>query len=205
MFGQACQTRTDCIAHSRNLGTRNSRPVEDLLPPFPALTTDEEREKKAELHQPGTYHVIANPRSFESMPEYRDDSIPSIELGQPSPQSSHIPGNDINLPEGSSNVVILRTFEDTPRRASVQTTYRQFETSSSNFLSPVLDKHSARRYSSDSVVPSREHEGRDAMLLEHYRKTISPQIMRRRLLDGEEDIFILQAKTYPPVGFLSLK
>lgn len=35
------------------------RSSQDLLPPFPALTTDEDREKKAQMWEPGTYLVVA--------------------------------------------------------------------------------------------------------------------------------------------------
>jgi hypothetical protein len=44
----------------------------DSLPPFSILTTDEERERKAEVSSPGTYHVVVNPNSFSGLPEYFD-------------------------------------------------------------------------------------------------------------------------------------
>jgi hypothetical protein len=164
------------------------------------VTTDEEREKKAESHQPGTYHVIANPRSFESLPEYRDANISNLEAGRTFLEYGQHPAveNLDTADRENPNIVVLRTFEDMPRRASVQTTHRHIPQP----LSPLLERHSARRHSSDinQVVPLLEERGgRDETLLEHYRRAISPQILRRELPDGEEDIFIMQARSYPPV------
>ena len=53
---------------------------EDQLPPFPLLDNDEDREKKAEHRLPGTYHIVANPSSFESLEEH-EDSIEGPGLG----------------------------------------------------------------------------------------------------------------------------
>lgn len=188
------------------------RPVEDPLPPFNSLTTDEEREKKAELHQPGTYHVITNPRSFESLPEYRDTSTSASESGRTTLPFREPRGReDLNTSgrdDDNPNIVILKTFEDMPRRASVQSTYRHAAQPSSPLLlsSPLLEHHTARRHSaSDDPHHAAQlvgHGSRDEILLEHYRRTISPQILRRELFEGEEDIFILHARTYPPVGSL---
>jgi len=61
---------TDLAANTSERDRSLDRSVEDSLPPFAALTTDEEREKKAELRNPGTYHVVVNPRSFVSLSEY---------------------------------------------------------------------------------------------------------------------------------------
>ncbi|KUJ22518.1 uncharacterized protein LY89DRAFT_728652 [Mollisia scopiformis] len=185
------------------------RSAEDLLPPFQLLTTDEEREKKAELYQPGTYHVIANQESFESLPEYRDGGTSMVgsrrgllqssnhrsEVGYDVPQRGPRDGHD-------PNVVILRSFEDVPRRASLQSSYISVARPSSP--SHSLTRHSPRRHSSDlhgmaSSISSERHERRDAILLEHYRRIISPKLFRRELDDGEEDVFEKEARTHPPV------
>jgi hypothetical protein len=99
------------------------------LPPFSALTTDEEGEMKAELKKPETYHVIANPKSFESLPEYRDEGTSSFERTPASKQSSPVHDG-----EGSAscisgcltedledpNTVILKVFEEIVPGGSTQ-------------------------------------------------------------------------------------
>jgi tetratricopeptide (TPR) repeat protein len=42
-------------------------------------------------------------------------------------------------------------------------------------------------------------ESRDALLLQHYRTTISPHILTGKRSADEEDLFELQAKNYPPL------
>ncbi|KAH7309386.1 hypothetical protein BKA65DRAFT_559601 [Rhexocercosporidium sp. MPI-PUGE-AT-0058] len=48
------------------------------LPPFSTLTTDDEREQKAESRDPGTFVVVANLTSFAGLPEYWDKSLGNI-------------------------------------------------------------------------------------------------------------------------------
>src|ERR1700754_2724477 len=59
-----------------------SVPLDDL-PPFATLTTDEDREKKAERSSPGTYNVVVNQDSFQHLPEYTDDPEVKRELLSP--------------------------------------------------------------------------------------------------------------------------
>ena len=58
------------------------RPEDDNLPPFSQLTTDEDRERKAEFRIPGTYHIVVNLSSFASSTgsddEAEDVKSPSI-------------------------------------------------------------------------------------------------------------------------------
>lgn len=58
-----------------------ARTSEDTLPPFSTLTTDDEREKKAESRDPGTFVVVANLTSFADLPEYRDETPGSLRRG----------------------------------------------------------------------------------------------------------------------------
>ena len=51
------------------------------MPPFSTLTTDDERERKAESRDPGTFVVVANLTSFADLPEYRDESLGSLRRG----------------------------------------------------------------------------------------------------------------------------
>lgn len=82
----------------------------DSLPPFALLTSDEERESRAESCTPGTYHVVMVPDSFSSLPEYSTEAIEDPEasaLGRPKSE---------NVDPDDPNVVILKTFEDISRR-----------------------------------------------------------------------------------------
>ncbi|KAI9759436.1 MAG: hypothetical protein M4579_002350 [Chaenotheca gracillima] len=109
--------------HSRPGSESHLSQPEDSLPPFPTLMTDEDRERKAESYDPGTYHVIVNPESFAGLPEYSEDD-PASEFGSGDTEVSHSfhesassssPSVELT---GDSNVVILRKFEDPSRRPS---------------------------------------------------------------------------------------
>ncbi|KAE9381423.1 hypothetical protein N431DRAFT_321494 [Stipitochalara longipes BDJ] len=182
--------------------------LEDSLPPFSALTTDEEREMKAELKEPGIYFVVANPRSFELLPEYRDSTISEVDptqtiltLGRshkeqfPVSNSSSSTIQDI----GDPNTIILRAFEEPARRGSTQL--------------PTIPSTPLSSYAFPSIYPSQDHPrqlldsitsnldnaragGRDSELLQHYRTVVSHHITERI---GEEDVFETQARNYPPL------
>lgn len=47
--------------------------MEDDLPPFASLTTDEDWQRKAGHRPPGTYFVVANSASFADCDEYRNE------------------------------------------------------------------------------------------------------------------------------------
>jgi len=109
--------------------------VEDTLPPFSTLTTDEERERKAETRGPGQYFVLANPGSFASLPEYRDESFADLErvislesANYDTESSSKV------LDSGDPDVVILKNFEDPVRRAQGSASQRLSVSSSTIFF-----------------------------------------------------------------------
>ena len=198
---------------------RQNRSVEDSLPPFPSLTTDEEREKKAESQDPGTYHVIANPGSFVSLPEYReDDDDPTVDSNRTSAYTPTAFDRDIlDAPSGDPledsddpNVVILKVFEEPARKGPAQPSNR-----STNFpASPASSQISIPRTPyvmeqdyphghgdlSGSMLGTARSGGRDAQLMEHYRGTISPHIFSREIPQRDDDIFETQARTFPPVS-----
>ena len=194
---------------------QTNRSVEDLLPPFSALTTDEDRERKAELQNPGTYHVISNPRSFISLPEYRDDNALITSSIADSTYSKYDPDDEsasytrsIDNPE-DPNIVILRSFEETPRR--LPTLISNLPTnapspSSSQASIPHTTNSVAQANarapveSIMSVLDTAHGGGRDDRLLQHYRAVISPRIFRGASSDGDEDLFETQARTYPPLS-----
>jgi hypothetical protein len=105
------------------------RSVEDSLSQFSALTTDEERERKAELRNPRTYYVVANLDSFVALREYGEGNVPvsgSAEAGSLA-SSAAADGDDTSSsmsadPGGSAddpNVVILTVFQELGRRPLV--------------------------------------------------------------------------------------
>lgn len=194
--------------------------MEDLLPPFSALTTDEERERKAELQDPGTYHVVANLSSFVALPEYRDQNTPTPDPGDGGGYGSpDLAGDEddtfsrLSFDPASSaddpNVVILRVFEDSTRKGPIQ----PYSRSTANPTSPASSQVSAATTSRPAPHPHIPHTdgqhismldvarngGRDAQLLQHYRTSISPYILRAQRPEGEEDIFEVHARSYPPV------
>lgn len=95
----------------------------DDLPPFAQLTTDEDRERKAEKATPGTYHVLVNPDSFMHLPEYSDDPEVKKELLSPLRRGSLATSLASSLGRESEkavhdpNIVVLPRFEDVARRA----------------------------------------------------------------------------------------
>ena len=79
------------------------------------LTSDEDRERKAEHKIPGTYHVVANPDSFSSLEEYQDS-----------------PGDELNLAARSRTA--SRRRRNSPSRAHVETRQDVFEDSDTVIL-----------------------------------------------------------------------
>lgn len=193
---------------------QNNRSVEDLLPPFSALTTDEDRERKAELQNPGTYHVIANPSSFFSLPEYQDDNPLNAGSITGSTYSNYDPDDESASYAGSlddpedPNIVILKSFEEMPRRlptlssnfstnpaspasSQVSVSHTSSSTTQANVRAPVE--------SNTSMLDTARSGGRDNLLLQHYRVAISPRIFHLARSDRDEDLFETQARTYPPL------
>jgi hypothetical protein len=127
-----------CTADTSDSSSFQNRTVEDLLPPFSALRTDEDRERKAELQNPGTYHVIANPRSFVSLPEHRDGSAPVSGSTLGSTYATFGPNDESDSYTGSiddaddPNVVILKSFDETPRRVSTLSSNKSTNSGSSS-------------------------------------------------------------------------
>ncbi|KAI5358545.1 Putative zn(2)-C6 fungal-type DNA-binding domain, fungal transcription factor [Septoria linicola] len=92
----------------------------DDLPEFSVLTSDEERERKAFIHRPGTFGVVVTPESFHDLPEYassapspiydsRRTSAHSSRGGYGSPQLGL--SRSVTMP-ADPNTVILDKFED---------------------------------------------------------------------------------------------
>lgn len=80
-FTQYPSTKADVDIANVQDQEPKARAQEDILPPFSTLTTDDERERKAESRDPGTFVVVANLTSFADLPEYRDESLGSLRRG----------------------------------------------------------------------------------------------------------------------------
>ena len=200
--------------------------AEDDLPPFSDLTNDEDRERKAETQEPGTFHVVVNPESFSDLPEYRDFGGSATTEGsrragtaaEGGPTVARDPDEDGRSDEGQAggvyedpNVVILRHFEDGGRRSSTtpgrtgsstspatpSPTTISISTSTANLGRLTMTQEPGSRRSSIAIDPV---QGVDARLIENYRRHISPVIMWNREVYPDGDLFEQEAARFPPVG-----
>jgi hypothetical protein len=196
------------------------RSAQDLLPAFSALASDEDREKKAQLREPGTYLVVANLNSFASLPEYGGDDMSNsrIELVDLTKSAMlHSASNKLSTQttedeSDDPNIIILKTFEEPLRRSPVSPRARSappFAHLSQPGTAPETPAESihASVHGSDASVSRLDQArsgGRDAHLLAHYRSKISQRVIKVGSQEVEEDEFEIQARTFPPVGFFFL-
>lgn len=182
------------VATSPTLTENSCSPsaVGDSLPPFASLTSDEERERKAEAYSPGTYHVIVNPDSFSGLPEYADDSVegPSIRDRTGSAANSVVSGSrgeerENSIETDDPNVVILAKFEDSTRRpssnwrASRPSPRLGATGSSSPAIRPQFPPHDrVQEDSSRSLDQVITRGGQDARLLSHFRDVVWKQLVQ---------------------------
>jgi len=192
------------------------RSGQDLLPPFSALTNDDDREKKAQMREPGTFIVIANPSSFASLPEYCEEGPPnSLPVSAPSESGAqmHLAQNTLDVhfateELGDPNIIILKTFDDYLRRNPVPAITKSgpvlatFSQPSTAFEIPVKSVHFSGHSSESGLsrLDEARSGGRDAHLLKHYRSHISERVIKVGSREVEEDVFEIQARTFPPVS-----
>ena len=177
----------------------------DDLPPFAQLATDEDREKKAVLSSPGTYHVVVNPDSFQHLPEYSDDPEikkekhvplrrPSIATSLASSLGREAPSLNGPVP-GDPNTVVLPKFEDVLRRTA---------TKDRSPPSPILSK--IKTEESDLANDVQEHESTDDRYLRQFRQVVWKQVVPAEIehVDGMEHssaaIMESEASFFPPVS-----
>lgn len=185
---------------------------EDKLPDFAALTTDEDRERKAATQLPGTFAVVATPTSFASLPEYAGASSPSTR--RPSVQSGY---GSVGSPEPFSgraapaldpNTVVLERFEEPVP------TSRPVATPSSQSSMPDAMRQlslSASPKSVDTHVASPPHtrpRSPEDRLVRHFRehvaKRILPQVSDVSFeASSPASLFEREASRFQPVGPLS--
>ncbi|KAJ5195124.1 transcriptional regulator family: Fungal Specific TF [Penicillium cinerascens] len=175
----------------------------DALPAFSLLTSDEERERKAEASSPGTYHVVVIPDSFSTLPEYVDDaSDKSRSEASGSVANSPMSRSKAESDAGTDpNVVILKTFEDVTRRSSSNgRTPRASPTSEiadpfgSLSLDPILASlPSSIKFEDDMsfLDPYIEQHSQDTALFAHFRHVVWKQLFPHDR--GQDDSFGLES------------
>lgn len=213
---------TNILTARARVGSPNASPVSvhrDILPAFAALTTDEERERKAESNRPGLYNVVVTPDSFADLPEYAAATSPSIVSRQTSTRSSR---SNISSPRSRSgrtsqpldpNVVVLERFEDAapglagPLPMAVidrRTSFPETVQAHAAIHLPQLTRISTApsvAYGSMSAAESR--------LVSHFRRHIVLRLVPR-VLDGlatdmltpgsVRDMFEVESARFPPVS-----
>lgn len=189
------------------------------MPPFFTLTSDEEREKKAENNHPGTYHVIATPDSFVGLPEYSDDlsidSSKSLESRRGSTTSSLLSRESSNETT-DPNVVILDRFEESSQRYTTpQWRKARLSPATSTVTSPPPAASPLQfpfeGYYALSHVLGVERGSEDERLLTHFREVVWRQLIQGQytqepfsplsspMIPGAE-MFEEIASTFPPVS-----
>ncbi|KAF7878849.1 hypothetical protein EAF04_000052 [Stromatinia cepivora] len=152
----------------------NKKTEDDTLPPFAELLTDKQREQKASYHQPGTFNVIANPETFQRLPEYRSRGLSSTSLDAQGPSTV-----DRYESIGQDYMILAKCegiHEDThSRTASSQSAI------STSGQSDLLDRD---RY---------------AHLLEHYRNVLAKQLCWLTDKRPGPDVFETYAMNYYPL------
>ena len=146
---------------------------DDNLPPFSQLSTDEDRERKAEFRSPGTYHVIVNPSSFAS-PNGFDDEVEGIKsLGIISPKSPRkFSAMEGRAPRKDSyegpDTMILGSFEDSIRNLPNLGLHNS-QPSVSN--TPSLESHSPFTYPRSIEFVRYHSEPRSLMDMMHVQSS----------------------------------
>jgi len=190
--------------------------VSDDLPPFATLTTDEDRERKAERSSPGTYNVIVNPDSFQHLPEYSEDAevkrerLSPLRRGSVSASLASSLGRDsvvegIPVP-GDPNIVVLPRFEDIARRGTFSS---KDPLSPSTQLSKVKSEDSMASMN-PPLPPAMIDETPstttiDSRYLTQFRHVVWKQLVPAELdqVDGMDsssfDFMELAAQSFPPV------
>lgn len=190
------------------------------------MTTDEERERKAERTSPGTYNVVVNPDSFQHMPEYSDDpDIKSLRLSPlrrgsmaaslASSLGKESPIDAVSL-SGDPNIVVLTRFEDTARRATAQ--WRDHKSPISPIPASSKVKIKEEEIPADSLSTRRttitapSHEGQDSKYMVQFRNVVWKQLVQAEPGDfgvsasasSSADVMEEVAAHFPPVSTFHL-
>ncbi|KAL3457772.1 hypothetical protein BJX64DRAFT_280365 [Aspergillus heterothallicus] len=193
------------IAHQREQLPASEGIPCDLLPAFSTLTSDEDREKKAQGSVPGTYHVIVVPESFARLPEYTEDTLEDVHsnpFSSPvSDYSNYDPMDEITASE-DPNVVILNRFRDS--RKQVYPSRRSYTQSPESDLGPnpvsaTLMYTSLQDISEDQVPEHVELETYDMALFDHFQNVVWTQLIPGGHCYLEANVFEQEASNFPPL------
>lgn len=186
----------------------------DELPSFAALTTDEDRERKAERAVPGTFGVVVTPESFADLPEYAVATSTNARRGSVQTQLS-TPGSPKPDPyrvfsRSDPNVVVLQRFEDASPTSS--NSFPVFPSSNQSSLPEDMQRLelSTSPASVYAVAPQRSPDfirSPDERLIRHYRQTVSKVLYCHTKPSPEpdgsivdRDVFDEEASRFPPVS-----
>jgi hypothetical protein len=193
-----------------------SAPLDDL-PPFASLTTDEDREKKAERSSPGTYNVVVNQDSFQHLPEYNDDPEIKREFLSPlrrgsvatslgSSLSREAAGDGASV-SGDPNIIVLPRFEDVTRRGTFSSNQARSP------ISPILKHPNIKSEDLEEAIMTEEPEtmvessrlGREARYLRQFRQVVWRQLVpaepdqRDGMVRSSANILEAAATVFPPL------
>ncbi|KAK4615946.1 hypothetical protein CLAFUW4_09761 [Fulvia fulva] len=158
----------------------------DDLPEFACLASDEDREKKAEAHKPGTFGVVVTPESFFDLPEYAA-SVPhesrrtsGASYGSASSARgayrSPRPGATRSITLADPNTVVLDRFEDSP--VTSPTSFPRSDESRRGSFPEALQNlsitSSAFASGTSTALQTPTFRGADDHLLAHFRQYIVP-------------------------------
>ncbi|KAJ5328505.1 transcriptional regulator family: Fungal Specific TF [Penicillium brevicompactum] len=196
----------------------------DSLPPFSTLTSDEDRERKAEAFSPGTYHVVVTPDSFSSLPEYADEERFRSKSASECRSSAATSPTSVARSECSvredPNVVILKTFEDTTRRSPSNGKISKFSPTSEisdpfcnlslSPIFPALPSPGVKVEEIPFLDPRLDQQSQDSTLFSHFRHVVWRQLFPHdhNLDDGSDNHFMTlnvdfleqEATRFPPLS-----
>lgn len=194
----------------------SSAPLDDL-PPFATLTTDEDREKKAERSSPGTYNVVVNQDSFQHLPEYSDDPEIKRELLSPMRRGSQATSLGSSLSReaavegvpvpGDPNIVVLPKFEDITRRGTFSTNQARSPISPTvkQTIIKIEDLEEAVILEEPEVLAGSSRIDQEARYFQQFRQVVWKQLVpaeldqRDGMVRSSADILEAAATTFPPL------
>ncbi|OAX83466.1 hypothetical protein ACJ72_02168 [Emergomyces africanus] len=215
----------DLTSSTLTASSPNSSIGGDTLPPFACLTTDLEREMKAEAYSPGTYHVIVNPDSFSALPEYSDTTDNTSMSSSPGSDKDftettngknnrgHNRDNSSLTETGDPNVVILSKFEDSIPisspghwRTNMRPSPSRSSTSGSKSSAELIDEVPVQdlvKSFNHTYIDTTEQCGEDTRLLFHFRRVVWNHLVqttsRCESSAPGSDIFEREAATFHPL------
>lgn len=191
--------------------------VQDELPPFASLVTDEDREKKAERSSPGTYTVVVNQESFQHLPEYSDDPQIKRELLSPKRRGSLATSLASSLSRdavvegvpvpGDPNIVVLPRFEDLSRRGTFSSNHPRSPVSpvAKHVTIKLEDLEDAVVFEEPTLMDESIGNHQEARYLQQLREVVWKQLVpaepdhRDGMVRSSVNLLETTAATFPPV------